>query len=159
MTTRRTWLIGCALTCLAGTLAGPAAAAPNKNGPCKVPSGAFVLKAGQSREQEVATPVGAINSLASPTVDMATTVGDFYVDLAGRPAGTGGLIPFTLSWDNELSDYDLFINGKTELSEDHPESRVVPVNHCVKVSVKVDVFVGLPIDKLSLKSAGRSSAR
>jgi len=155
---RRPLILSAALlvTCLAAAVAGPAAAAPAKHRACKAPDGAFVLKpGGKPLQQSVATPVGAVNSLGSPIVDMATVVGDFYVDLAGRPVSTRGVLNLELAWDNDVSDYDLYVNGTTELSSDNPEGRREIVKHCVPVPVKVDVFYGVPVDELTLTTRAR----
>jgi hypothetical protein len=128
---------------------GPAlAAAEPKHGACKAPAGATVLKAGAKPvESVIATPVGALNSSEQE-------VSAFYLDLQGKPQSTKGKITLTLSWANPVSDYDLIVNGTNALSSDNPEIASTKASHCRPVKVGVDVFVGVPVDELTLSAKG-----
>lgn len=126
--------------------AGPALAAAKpvaKHAPCKAPAGAFVVKPGTPLTQTPTTPVGALGGFEEP-------VGDFYVDLGGRPVTTTSTLEFELSWVNPVSDYDLVVNGINELGTDNPEFIAVKGNHCKRVNVAIDLFTGVPVDELTL---------
>ena len=125
--------------------AGPALAAKPvpKHAPCKAPAGAFVVKPGTPLTQTPTTPIGALGGFEEP-------VGDFYVDLGGRPNSSTSTLEFELSWTNPLSDYDLVVNGVNELGTDNPEVISVKGNHCRRVSVAIDLFTGVPVDELTL---------
>ena len=122
--------------------AGPVFAA-NTHGRCSAPSGSFVVKPGAPLTQTPTTPVGALGDFEEP-------VGNFYVDLSGKPVGATSTIEFTLSWLNPLSDYDLVVNGNNELGTDNPEVIAVKGAHCKKVTVAIDLFLGVPVDELTL---------
>lgn len=128
---------------------GPAlAAAEPKHGACKAPEGATVLKAGAKPvESTVPAPVGAFNSSEQE-------VGEFYLDLQGKPASSKGKITLTLSWANPGSDYDLIVNGTNAESADNPEIAATKASHCKPVKVGVDVFLGVPVDELTLTAKG-----
>lgn len=136
-----------ALSLLVG--AGPAlAAAEPRHGACKAPEGAVVLKAGAKPvESVVATPVGALTGFEQE-------VGVFYLDLQGKPKSSQGKVALTLSWDNPVSDYDLVVNGSNAESTDNPETAVAKAAHCKPVEVAVDVFLGVPVDELTLSAKG-----
>lgn len=129
--------------------AGPALAAPAKHGACKAPRDAVVLKAGAKPvESVVDTPVGVANLAGE------TPIGTYYLDLAGKPADSRGKVTFTLSWPNPISDYDLIVNGTNALSTDNPEVASLKASHCKPIKLGVDVYVGLPIDELTLSAKG-----
>jgi hypothetical protein len=133
--------------------AGPVlAAAPAKHGACKAPSDAIVVQPGGAQYETVTpTPVGAGAGL---TGSYEEQVGTFYLDLQGQPASTRGSITFTLSWLNPVSDYDLIVNGANELSSDNPEISKVKAKHCRALKVGVDVFLGVPVDEITLTAKG-----
>lgn len=128
---------------------GPAlAAAEPKHGACKAPEGAVVLKAGAKPvESSVATPVGLLGG-AEQEVDV------FYLDLQGAPQSSKGKITLTLSWANPASDYDLVVNGTNAESIDNPEIATAKAAHCKPVKVGVDVYLGVPVDELTLTAKG-----
>lgn len=136
-------------TSVAATLlaAGPVVAAPNVHSPCKAPAGAHVVKPGTPLTLTPTTPVGVLGDIVS---DSAEPVGDFYVDLGGKPVAATSTLELTLSWLNPVSDYDLVVNGNNELSSDNPEVFSLRGGHCKKVVVAVDVFLGVPVDELTL---------
>lgn len=124
--------------------AGPALAAPATHGACNAPDGAIVLKAGgEGYEEVVSTPVGVFNSGSQE-------VGSFYVDLSGKPAADKGKLKLTLSWDAPGTDYDLVVNGTNEESVDNPEVLSVKAAHCKKIEVAVEVWLGAPVEELTL---------
>ena len=126
--------------------AGPALAAP-KNAACKAPKDAIVLKpGGKAFEGTVATPVGAVNSFGTEEV------GEFYLDLSGKPAGTKGKLTLTLSWENPASDYDLVVNGNNAEAIENPEVNVTKAAHCKAITVETDVYLGVPSDELTLQA-------
>lgn len=126
--------------------AGPALAGPT-NGACKAPKDAIVLKpGGKAFEAEVATPVGAFNGFG------AEEVGEFFLDLSGKPSGTKGKLTLTLSWANPASDYDLVVNGNNAEATDNPEINVTKATHCKAITVETDVYLGVPSDKLTLQA-------
>ena len=127
--------------------AGPALAAPAKFGACKAPAGATLVKPGATVESTVATPVGALN-------EGTEEAGTFVLDLSGKPQSTAGKLTFTLSWANPASDYDLVIGGTNDESTDNPEVRAVKARHCKPVPLEVSVFLGVPVDKLTLAVKG-----
>jgi hypothetical protein len=131
--------------------AGPALAAAKpvaKHPACKAPSGAFLVKPGKPLTQTPTTPVGAIGGFEEE-------VGDFYLDLSGKPVSTTGNLDFELSWLNPVSDYDLVVNGVNELGTDNPEFISTRAKHCKRVSVGIDLFLGAPVDELTLVTKGR----
>jgi hypothetical protein len=129
--------------------AGPALAAPAKHGACKAPKDAVVLKAGAKPvEAVIPTPVGVGNLTGE------TPVGTYYLDLAGKPADSRGKVTFTLSWANPISDYDLVVNGNNALSTDNPEVASLKASHCRPIKLGIDVFIGLPIDEITLSAKG-----
>jgi hypothetical protein len=114
------------------------------HGACTAPDGGIVLKPGAKPiEQVVETPVGAFNS--SPV-----EVGAFYVDLSGQPASSRGKLALTIAWENPASDYDLVVNDTNDESTDNPEIRSVKASHCKAIDVAVDVYLGVPIDEITL---------
>lgn len=125
--------------------AGPALAAAPKHGACKAPAGATVLKPGKTSEGVTATPVGALN-------EGTEEAGVFVLDLSGKPTSTTGKIALTLSWANPASDYDLVVAGTNEEATDNPETRIVKARHCKPVPVDVSVYLGVPVDELTLKA-------
>ncbi len=131
--------------------AGPAFAAKPvaKHAPCKAPAGAFLVKPGAPLTQTPTTPFGAIGQFEEP-------VGDFFVDLGGKPVKTKGTLEFELSWSNPVADYDLVVNGVNELGTDNPEVISASVSHCKRVSLAIDVFTGAPVDELTLVSKATS---
>lgn len=142
-------LLAAAATLTLLATAAPALAAPAKNGACKAPAGATLIKPGaKAAESTAPTPVGAVNEGG---VEQA---GTFVLDLSGKPQGQTGKLTFTLSWDNPLSDYDLIIGGTNDLSTDNPEVRAVKARHCKPVPVEVGVYTGVPIDELTLAVKG-----
>jgi hypothetical protein len=66
--------------------AGPALAAPAKNGACKAPAGATLVKPGAKADSTPATPVGALN-------ETTEDAGTFVLDLSGKPADSAGSSP------------------------------------------------------------------
>lgn len=128
---------------------GPAlAAAEPKHGACKAPEGAVVLKAGDKPvESTVATPVGVLGGAEQEA-------GVFYLDLQGKPESSKGKITLTLSWANPASDYDLVVNGSNAESVDNPEVATTKASHCKPVKVDVDVYLGVPVDELTLTAKG-----
>ena len=138
------------LSLLAG--AGPALAAEPRHGACKAPADAIVVKAGaKAVEQTFTAPAGAGAGLVA---DNPTDVGTYYLDLSGKPQATRGKMTLTLSWTNPVSDYDLIVGGVNQLSSDNPETVAVKASHCKPVQVGVDVFVGVPVDELTLSAKG-----
>ena len=139
-------------------LSGPALAAVKpvpRHGACKAPAGAFVLKPGASVQPPVTTPVGVLGGIAS---DFAEPVGDFYVDLSGKPQTTRGTLELVMDWTTSatgVTDYDLVVNGTNDLSSDIPEFRVEKASHCRKISVAVEVFAGLPVDEITLTATAK----
>jgi hypothetical protein len=135
-------------------LSGPALAAVKpvpKHGACKAPAGAFVLKPGASVQPPVTTPVGALGSTAEP-------IGDFYVDLSGKPDTTKGTLELVMEWTTAstgATDYDLVVNGTNDLSTDIPEFRAERASHCRKITVAVEVFTGVPVDEITLTAKAR----
>ncbi len=123
--------------------AGPALAAGPTHAPCKAPAGAFVVKPGTPLTMTPTTPIGEFWEFGEP-------VGDFYVDLGGKPVASTSTLGLTLSWTNPVSDYDLVVNGTNDGSVDNPEVISVKSSHCKKITVVVDVFIGVPIDELTL---------
>ena len=133
---------------LLAAAAGPALAAPPKNAPCKAPAGATLIKPGaKAVESNPDTPVGALNETASEA-------GSFVLDLGGKPEGAVGKLTFTLSWANPASDYDLIVGGTNDLATDNPEVRTFKAKHCKAVPVEVGVYLGLPVDGLTLAVKG-----
>ena len=130
--------------------AGPALAATKApvHGACKAPAGATLLKpGGKASEATVATPVGVANEGSSDA-------GSFVLDLSGKPESSSGKITLTLSWANPVSDYDLVVGGTNDAASDNPEIRVVKARHCKAVPVEVSVFLGVPVDELTLAAKG-----
>lgn len=125
--------------------AGPVLAAKPvpKHAPCKAPAGAFVVKPGTPLTQTPTTPIGALGGFEA-------AVGDFFVDLGGRPNSSTSTLEFELSWANPLSDYELVVNGVNEMGTDNPEVISVKGSHCRRVTVAIDVFTGAPVDELTL---------
>ena len=125
--------------------AGPALAGPT-NGACKAPKDAIVLKpGGKAFEAEVATPLGAFNSFGPEEV------GQFFLDLSGKPTGTKGKLTLTLTWENPASDYDTVVNGNNAEATENPEVTVVKATHCKAITVETDVYLGVPSDELTLQ--------
>lgn len=114
-----------------------------KHAPCKAPAGAFVVKPGTPLTQSPAAPIGVLGSGEEE-------VGDFYVDLGGRPNTSTSTLEFELSWTNPVADYDLVVNGVNELGTDNPEFVSAKGSHCRRVSVAISVFTGAPVDDLTL---------
>ena len=132
--------------------AGPALAAPSTYGACKAKEGGTVVKAGgKGYEETFLAPAGAGAGLAA---DNPQDVGSFYLDLAGKPLSTRGKLTLTLAWSNPVSDYDLIVGGTNQLSSDNPEVVDVKAAHCKPLRVGVDVFVGAPVDELTLTVKG-----
>ncbi|MCW2680018.1 MAG: hypothetical protein JWM62_1419 [Frankiales bacterium] len=136
--------------------AGPALAATKApvNAACKAPSGATVLKPGAPAvESTVTTPVGAGNGLLG---DAVVDAGTFVLDLRGKPVGTSGKVTLTLSWDDPVgvTDYELVVNGVNKAAVANPEVQTVKATHCKAIKVGVDVFLGLPVDELTLAARG-----
>ncbi len=93
---------------------------------------------------EVETPVGALNLTTAEA-------GSYVVDLAGTPVGTRKNVTLTLSFDNPVADYDMVVNGVNEFGTDSPEVFTVSnATHCSIISVQTEVFIGAPIDVLTL---------
>lgn len=129
--------------------AGPALAAPATYGACRAPGGATLVKPGaKAVESTPATPVGAANE---GTVENA---GTFVLDLSGKPQSKTGKLTFTLSWVNPAADYDLIVGGSNALSSDNPEVLTLKARHCKPVPVEVGVYIGVPIDELTLAVKG-----
>jgi hypothetical protein len=126
---------------------GPALAAAKApvHAACKAPAGAIVLKPGATYEEATDTPVGAFN-------EGTEKAGTFVVDLSGRPTSTTSKLGLTLSWENPASDYDLVVGGTNDEAGDNPETRVVKAKHCKPVEVEVSVYLGAPIDEITLKA-------
>lgn len=128
--------------------AGPALAAPSKNGACTAPAGATVIKPGaRAVESSPATPVGAFNTTAEDA-------GSFVLDLGGKPQGATGKLTFTLSWANPASDYDLVVSGTNDEAVENPEIRTFKAKHCKPVLLEVSVYAGVPVDDLTLAVKG-----
>ena len=125
--------------------AAPALAAAPKHAACKAPAGATVLKPGATFEEVTATPVGALN-------ETSEEAGVFVLDLSGKPSSSTGKIALTLSWANPASDYDLVVAGTNDEAIDNPETRIVKAKHCKPVPVEVSVYLGVPVDELTLKA-------
>lgn len=139
----RRLLAAAAAVSLLGAAPALAAKPVPKHAPCKAPAGAFVVKPGTPLTQTPTTPIGVLGGFEEP-------VGDFYVDLGGRPNSSTSTLEFELSWTNPISDYDLVVNGVNELGTDNPEFISVKGSHCRRVSVAIDVFLGVPVDELTL---------
>lgn len=115
---------------------------------CAAPAGAVVLTpGGEGYDEAVTPPVGALNLTSED-------LGVFVVDLAGQPVDTAGSLTLTLSWDNPLADYDLVVDGTNDLATDNPETKFVEVEHCQRVDVGMEVFLGAPVDALTLQATG-----
>jgi hypothetical protein len=115
--------------------------------PCADVAGATRVSPAEAFSGVVETPIGAIGSTQAEA-------GVYLVDLAGLPEGTRRNVTLTLTFDNPFADYDMVIDGNNELSTDSPEVFTVSnANHCKRISVQTEVFIGLPIDELNLSVA------
>lgn len=142
-------ILAAAVTLSLLATAGPALAAPQPRfGACMAPDGATVIKAGSKPvEQRVPTPI-------VPLLLLSTPVGTFYLDMQGKPTTAKGKLTFTLSWPDDLSDYDLILNGRNVSGSFNPEIVDVKVPHCRPVQIDVKVFLGVPTDELTLSTKG-----
>jgi hypothetical protein len=142
MTLLRSLLAVALLLTLAAT---PAAAQeePVLLQPCTNTAGATVVTPADAFSDTVPTPVGALG-LAQEQA------GTFVVDLAGLPVGTRRTTTLTLEMP-DYADYDMVVNGENPFSTDVPEVFVLSArNHCARSDVQTEVFLGLPIDELTL---------
>ena len=98
-------------------------------------------------ESSPETPVGAL--LVS-----SSEAGSFVLDLSGKPQTATGKLSFTLSWNNPASDDDLIVAGNNDLATDNPETHIFKAKHCKAVPVEVGVFLGVPVDGLTLAVKG-----
>lgn len=115
--------------------------------PCTLAEGETAVTPGPDGQfsEVVETPVGALNVVG------LVEVGTFVVDLAGLPEDTRRTATMTLGWDNPVSDYDLVVNGANDFGTDNPEVKSLTNRaHCARIDLATDVFVGVPIDVLTL---------
>lgn len=148
---RHLLVILAALSALALTVpAGAQLAEPVLNEPCTNTDGRTVVTLDAPFSDVVETPVGAGN-LTGP---IPAGTGEYVIDLQGLEEGVRKTVNLTLSVDNPVADYDLVVNGENDLSTDNPENKSVPnARHCQVVSLETDVFIGVPIDTLTLDVA------
>ncbi len=114
-------------------------------GPCEDrAAGVTVLTPEAFYDQVVPTPVG---TLGSTQADAAV----IQVSLEGQPVGTTAELALTLDWDTpEVGDYDLVTNGDNVLDTAQPEQKTLPVLHCTVVDIDTEVFLGTPLDTVTL---------
>ena len=128
-------------------IAAPAGADVDVYAACTNVGGATVVTPADGFNGTVTTPVGALNLGTEPA-------GNYILDLVGKPIGSRGSVTMTLSWDPTpapVSDYDLVVNGENALSTDFPEVHgLTSLPHCTVISLETSVFVGAPIDTLTL---------
>lgn len=106
----------------------------------------IVVSPGSSFDEDIATPIGALNFSEEE-------IGTVMIDLAGLPVGERASVGMTLSWDTpEIGDYDLIIDGENALSTDSPEYHgFVDVAHCRTFDLAVTTFTGTPLDTVHLE--------
>lgn len=115
------------------------------HGPCEDrAAGVTVLTPEAFYDQVVPTPVGTAGSTQA---DAAV----IQVSLEGQPVGASAELVLTLDWDTpEVGDYDLVTNGDNVLDTAQPEQKTLPVMHCTVVDIDTEVFIGTPLDTVTL---------
>lgn len=121
--------------------------------PCAPFDGVTTVTPTAGFDEEIATHVGALTTGSEFGVGEVTDLGYFQLDLAGHEVGTRGRLTMTLSWDTPggLGDYDLIVDGSNEYSPASPEVHTRTLGHCGIVGLVVDVFVGTPLDTVTLQ--------
>ena len=119
--------------------------------PCGAPDGATVISPEVGFDGTIPTPVGTLNG-SEFGVSERSDAGRYQLDLAGLEVGTRGRVVMTLAWDTPggVGDYDLVVNGSNDYSVDSPEVKTVTLGHCGFVDLEADVFIGTPLDTLTL---------
>ena len=131
--------------------------APELYEPC-ADSGATTITPAEGFDGTVPTPVGGPFTTEVGATDRSDA-GTYQLDLAGFEVGTTGRFTFTLDWDTPggLGDYDLYVNGQSELPVDKPETVLLTAAHCQLVDLEVQVFTGTPLDTLTLDVSARTN--
>ena len=128
----------------------PATADPVLNAPCANPNNLPVVTTADGVTADVDTPIGL------PLVDVQTVTGGSYlVDLAGVEENVKKTVTVTLSWTNgildDLTDYDMIVNGVTYNASDTRETASLSMGHCRTINVEeIYAFIGTPADSLTL---------
>ncbi len=118
---------------------------------CANADGLPVVTVAEGVSVDVDTPIGATGTGKVQSVDG----GDYLIDLAGEEVGTTKTINVDLSWTNgvvdDLSDYDMFVDGTKYDSTSNPESASIDAAHCQVISVdEIYTYTGTPLDALTL---------
>lgn len=121
--------------------------------PCTPAASVTAVTPAAGFDEVVTTPVGAVDAGSEFGVGEVTELGYFQLDLAGHEVGTVGRLTMTLSWDTPggLGDYDLLLDGANANSVDSPETHTRTLGHCDGVDLAVDVFLGTPLDTVTLQ--------
>lgn len=113
----------------------PATADPVLNAPCANPNDLPVVTTADGVTTDVDTPIGL------PLLDVQTVSGGSYlVDLAGVEENVKKTVTVTLSWTNgildDLTDYDMIVNGVTYNASDTRETATLSMGHCKTINVE-----------------------
>ena len=83
------------------------------------------------------------------------------LSLEGFEVGTRARVTVMLDWDTPggVGDYDLNVNGANDFSVDQPEVETFTIGHCDALNIQTEVFIGLPVDTLTLTAAALQQHR